>query len=594
MHPVPGHPSADLVILRDDTSGHWLRFHDPVATFQTHRAAEILPCLREIEYAVEHRGLHAAGWIGYEASPGFDPASTVRPSGDLPLLWFGLFTAPEPMPLPPPEAGLPDGWQPEITPAAYAQALDAIKHHIREGDTYQVNYTFRLRLARWEADPWEAFLALAAAQRAAFGAYMAIGPWRICSASPELFFRLDGDRIETRPMKGTAPRGRSSAQDRAQAAALLACEKNRAENLMIVDMARHDLGRIARPGSVQTGPLCALEKYPTVWQLTSRVVAETGASIPDIFSALFPPASITGAPKSRTMGIIARLESSPRQVYTGSMGFLAPGRRAQFNVAIRTLLVDTGRQRAEYGVGGGIVWDSDRSAELAECHAKARILSASPPPPFQLLETMLWTPADGIRLLELHLHRLRDSADYFDRPFDETRLRAEIDQQTRGFPPAPQRMRLLLAEDGTPTLQSAPLAPLAFAPFLRVALARRPVDPDDIFLYHKTTNRRVYEEAQAEIPGFDDVILFNGRGELTESTRANLVVEIHGGLVTPPVECGLLPGTARAELLARGVLHERPIPLSLLRARPRLFLLNSVRGLLPATLLPTPGTDTVL
>ena len=594
MRCPPVNPSAPLFVLRDEASRRWLRFHRPVEVVAATRLEEVLPGLRNIEQAVGERNLHAAGWVSYEAAPAFDPALAVRDSGDFPLLCFGLYADPEPIDLPPPADNLPEGWHPDLLPDAYARAFDRIQAHIRAGDTYQVNFSHRMLREDFALDPWQAFLALVAAQRAPFGAYAAAGPFRLCSASPELFFRLDGARIESRPMKGTAPRGLSAAPDRALAAALLASEKNRAENLMIVDMVRNDLGRVARPGSVQTANLCGLEKFPTLWQLTSAVAAETEASLVDIFSALFPPASITGAPKPRTMRIIADLESSPRRIYTGAIGFLAPGRRAQFNVAIRTLLLDVRTRRAEYGVGGGLVWDSQREAEQAECRVKARILSLPPRPSFSLLETMLWTPEDGVRLLELHLARMRDSADYFDRPFDETRLRAEIDRQIRGFPSAPQRMRLLLAEDGTPALQAAPLAPLASAPFLRVALARRPVDPDDVFLYHKTTNRRVYEDAQAEVPGFDDVILFNGRGELTESTRANLVVDINGVLATPPVECGLLPGTARAELLARGVLHERPVPLSLLQTRPRLFLLSSVRGLLPATLPPAPGTDTVL
>ena len=577
--------SADpLFVLRDEASGRWLRFQNPVEIVVASRLADVLPGLRRVEQAVAERNLHAAGWVSYEASPAFDPALAVRDSGDFPLLWFGLFGQPEPIELPPATASLPADWHPDLPPDAYAHAFDRIKAHIRAGDTYQVNFSHRLLHEAFALDPWQAFLALVAAQHAPFGAYAAAGPFRLCCASPELFFRLDGSRIESRPMKGTAPRGLSAAQDRALAAALLASEKNRAENLMIVDMVRNDLGRIARPGSVQTAKVCALEKYPTLWQLTSTVAAETDASLAELFSALFPPASITGAPKPRTMRIIADLESSPRQIYTGAIGFLAPGRRSQFNVAIRTLLLDTRTRRAEYGVGGGIVWDSDRYAEQAECRTKARILSTPPRPPFALLETMLWTPADGIRLLELHLARLRDSADYFDYPFDESRLRAEIATLLRSLPPAPQRLRLLLAADSAPTLQSAPLAPLASGPFFRVALARRPVDRADVFLYHKTTNRRIYEEAKTDFPDHDDVILYNESVEATESTIANLAAEIDGVLCTPPVACGLLPGTARAELLDRGILREQIIPVSLLKKSPRLFLLNSVRGLFPVVL----------
>ena len=572
-----------VVVLRDAAAGRWLRFHKAVAVFSAVRPADVLPRLREIEAAVEQRGLHAAGWISYEAAPAFDPALTVRASGDFPLLWFGLFEPPEPVELPAAGIALPDGWHPDLSPEAYGQAFDRIKRHIREGDTYQVNFTHRLVHNAFDLDPWQAFAALVRAQRAPFGAYVAAGPWRLCSASPELFFRRDGARVESRPMKGTAPRGLSSEQDRAQAAALAASGKDRAENLMITDMVRNDLGRVARPGSVQAVRVCELEKYPTLWQLVSTVAAETDAATTDLFTALFPPASITGAPKPRTMEIIAELEASPRNVYTGAIGFLAPGRRAQFNVAIRTLLLDTRTRRAEYGTGGGIVWDSDRAAEQAECRTKARILSVPPRPEFSLLETMLWTPADGIRLLELHLARLRDSAEYFDHAFDEAQIRAKLESILRNLPRAPHRLRLLLAEDGRLELQSAPFAPAA-APFFRVALARRPVDRADVFLYHKTTHRRVYEAAKADFPGHDDVILYNEAGEATESTIANLAVEIDGALCTPPVECGLLPGTARAELLARGVLRERIIPVADLRAASRLFLLNSVRGLFPAVL----------
>ena len=583
MSSGPALSEDNLVVLRDAASRRWLRFRNPVEILAAGRRADVLPRLRAAEQAVEQRGLHAAGWISYEAAPAFDPALAVREAGDFPLLWFGLYEKPEPIDLPPAGALPAEDWPADLAPDAYARAFDCIKTHIREGDTYQVNFTHRLVRETFAADPRQAFLALAAARHAPFGAYVAAGRWRICSASPELFFRLAGDRLESRPMKGTAPRGRSAAQDRAQSAALRASEKNRAENLMIVDMVRNDLGRIARPGSVRTEQICGLEKYPTLWQLVSAVVAETDASVADIFAALFPAASITGAPKKRTMDILAALESSPRRIYTGTIGFLAPGRRAQFNVAIRTLLVDADSRRAEYGVGGGIVWDSDRAAEQAECRVKARILTESRPP-FALLETMLWTPEDGIRLLELHLARLRDSADYFDYPCDEARLRAEIDSLLRPLPRRPHRLRLLLAEDGTPALQAAPLAPPPPVPFRRVALARRPVDRADVFLYHKTTNRRVYEEAKADFPGPDDVILHNEAGEATEATIANLAAEIDGVLCTPPVECGLLPGTARAELLARGLLREQIIPLARLRESPRLFLLNSVRGLLPAVL----------
>ena len=584
MLPIPGHDSTAFAVVRDHASGRWLRFRKPVDIIRATCIDEVHSCLNAIEEAVEKRGLHAAGWIAYEASPAFDSSLAVRSPGPLPLLAFGLYPHADSIELPPATTALPDGWKADVDPRTYAQAFDSIQRHIRDGNTYQVNYTHRLIHPSLPLPPWQVFLTLVHAQRAPFGAYIATGPWRLCSASPELFFRLDGTRLESRPMKGTAPRGLSASQDQAQAAALLASEKNRAENLMIVDMVRNDMGRIARPGTVEATALCTLESYPTLWHLVSTVTAQTDASLPALFAALFPPASITGAPKPRTMRIIADLETSPRQAYTGAMGFLSPGRRAQFNVAIRTLVIDTRTSRAEYGVGGGIVWDSARQAEQDECRTKARILSTPPLPDFSLLETLLWTPADGFHLLDRHLARLRASADYFGRPLDFARIREALAAHIHERPSTPHRLRLLLAADGTPSLQSQPFAAPAVPPLFRVALAPRPVDRANPFLYHKTTLRRVYDDAKAAFPLHDDVLLYNENGNATESTLANLVVEIDGTLFTPPVECGLLPGTARADFLDRGLLQERPIPLPLLRTCPRLYLLNSVRGLFPARL----------
>lgn len=577
-------PSDDSVLLRDARARRWLLFEAPRDILQTRRPEELPGLLRDAETAAATRGLYAAGFVSYEAAPAFDPALTVRPDpAGFPLLWLGLYDAPREVELPPTEAEpAPDApWTPSITPAAYAEAFGRIKHWIREGDTYQVNLTYRLRRA-FAASPWPFFLRLTAAQRATYGALVTTRRWTACSASPELFFSLDGDRLESRPMKGTAPRGLTPELDRQNAERLRASEKDRAENLMIVDMVRNDLGRVATPGSVSVPELFALEKYPTVWQMTSTVRAETQAPLCDIFRALFPAASITGAPKARTMELIAQTEPDPRRLYTGSIGFLAPGRRAQFNVAIRTLLVDRARGEAEYGVGGGIVWDSDCAAEQAECRTKARVLSAFVPP-FSLLESLLWTPAEGYALLDRHLARLAESAAYFDVPLDRTAVERRLRTFAQTLASVPHKVRLLVAPDGADTLEAAPLPPPPEAP-LTVALARAPVDRNDPFLYHKTTCRRVYEEALAARPGFDDVILFNAEGEVTESSRANVVAEIGGARYTPPVVCGLLPGTFRARLLAAGEVAERVITVDELRRSPRVFLVNSVRGWMPVRL----------
>lgn len=566
-------------LLYDEVQKEWLAFSGPRGVIAARRPGEVAGALRAVEEAVAGGGRWAAGFVAYEAAPAFDQALTVRREDRFPLLWFGIYGSPaRSVDIPSATAAAipPADWRPSVTAEEYRGAIGRIKEYIRSGDTYQVNYTYRLT-SRFDGDPFELFAAIAPGQRASCAAFIDAGEWALCSASPELFFRLDGDTIESRPMKGTAPRGLTAADDLARAASLRASAKERAENVMIVDMVRNDCGRIAETGTVEVASLYDVEKYPTLWQMTSTVRAKTRAGLAGILGALFPPASVTGAPKPRTMAIIAGLESSPRRAYTGTIGFWGPGRRAQFNVAIRTVLVDRSRREAEYGVGGGIVWDSTAEGERDECATKARILAARRPE-FNLLETMRWSPGEGYFLLEKHLARLAASAGYFDIPLDQVRVREEIGSLARRIPPCPHRVRLLLDREGGVAVEAAALAPRGDGAPLRVAPARAPVDPADPFLYHKTTRRRVYEEAREGRPGFDDVILYNGRGEVTESTIANVAVEIGGVLCTPPVSCGLLPGTFRELLLERGEVRERPVTLAELRESPRVVLFNSVRG----------------
>ncbi|HOS97849.1 MAG TPA: aminodeoxychorismate synthase component I, partial [Deltaproteobacteria bacterium] len=392
LHPILPHGSVKAVV-RDASTGHWLLCMDPVEIVTAWSTDEVVPFLEHLERRVEQDGLYAAGMVSYEAAPAFDMALAVREAPGFPLLWFGLYHEPGefvPSFLAGHRAAPDTGWQASVTRQGYESAIAAVKDHLRAGTSYQVNYTLRLRSA-FTGCAWEFFLAQAASHDPPYGAYLDLGRWAVCSASPELFFTLCKDRITSRPMKGTAPRGLTSEQDAQIARQLLSSEKERAENLMITDMVRNDLGRIAVPGSVRVPHLFSLERYSTLWQMTSTVEARTKASLAEVFGALFPPASITGAPKARTMGIIAHLEDAPRRVYTGAIGFMAPGRRAQFSVAIRTLLVDRELKTAEYGVGGGIVWDSDAEAEWRECMTKSKVLK-EPAPAFSLLETLLWTP----------------------------------------------------------------------------------------------------------------------------------------------------------------------------------------------------------
>jgi para-aminobenzoate synthetase/4-amino-4-deoxychorismate lyase len=388
-------------------------------------------------------------------------------------------------------------------------------------------------------------------------------------------------------MKGTAPRGLTLVEDRLQAAGLRASEKERAENVMIVDMVRNDLGRIARVGSVRVPRLWETERYPTLWQMTSTVCAESAAPLEEILLTLFPSASITGAPKVRTMEIIARLERTPRGIYTGCVGVLGPGRRGWMNVAIRTLVVDRRRGLAEYGTGSGIVWDARAAAEFGECRTKTLVLGGLPPP-FRLIETLAWTPGEGLLLLERHLRRIGDSAEYFGFVCDPGALRGRLAEATRGLQ-KPHRVRLLLDERGGIEVSVAPLGLRAVtlsdrppttrrSRTVRVAVARDPVRRLDPFLYHKTTRRQVYEQALAGCPGFDDVILWNEEGEVTEATIANVVVRDGDGYWTPPVAVGLLAGTYRGQLLERGAIRERRVSVEELRGAKEVWLINSVRG----------------
>jgi len=361
------------IYLKDNKTNTWLKFIHPVKELKTYKVREVVPLLKEVENEVVKKRLFAVGFLSYEAAPAFDPSFCAHPNSKFPLIWFGLFRKAAisqfPKYLFEPGAGLQ--WKPILTQKNYALAFYKIKRHIAAGDCYQVNFSFRLR--NKAPHPWK-LIAPSAIETAPFGAIIDVKDFTILSSSPELFFSTQGTQIMSRPMKGTAPRAGSLKLDKTLARNLWRSEKERAENLMIVDMVRNDLGRMAKPGSVRVDRLFSVEKYQTVWQMTSTVSGRTKAGPTEIIRALFPPASVTGAPKSRVTEIIRNLETSPRGIYTGSIGFISPHRRSQFNVAIRTILFDNSKNEAEYGVGGGIVWDSDPKREYGECLLKAEIL----------------------------------------------------------------------------------------------------------------------------------------------------------------------------------------------------------------------------
>ena len=552
-------------------------FTNPLEVISVSDIKDVRPALREVERAAR-AGAYAVGYVAYEAAPAFDRALVVREAAT-PLLWFGLFDAPSRRA---PEridggAGYSlSAWEPSESRDVYERNVRDAREAIARGDTYQVNYTFRMR-ARFGGDAFAFYERLRAAQPTRFGAYLDAGRFKILSASPELFFRRRGARILTRPMKGTAARGRWAEEDEEVCRALAQSEKNRAENVMIVDLLRNDLGRVALTGTVRASGLFKVERHPTVFQMTSTVGARlrVGATLEDVFAALFPCGSVTGAPKVSTMRLIARLEGSPRGVYCGAVGMIEPGGDALFNVPIRTVVVDSTEGTAEYGTGGGVTWDSTPGGEYAEALEKARLL-AEDPSAFELLET-LRLEGGRYNLLEEHLARIRSSARYFDFNACEPRAREALNEHASGHASQPpRRVRLLVSREGRARVESEALAETRGVQ--RVALARTPVDRRERFLYHKTTRRGVYESRRAEREGVFDVLLWNEEGELTEFTNGNLVVELEGRRWTPPRECGLLAGTFREALLRGGEVSERVLRAEDLARASRVWFVNGVRG----------------
>ncbi len=570
-----------------DFRGRWLRFGPPAALTVARATSEIPAVLNALD-AADAENRWAIAFLAYESAGALDSALRTKPAGEGPLAACATFDgAPVCMSDLPAAPRAPEAieWRAEIDAAAHAQAVRSIRERIAAGDTYQVNFTFRL-LGPAPNDPWGGFCRLAQAHPTPYAAWLALPDWIAVSFSPELFFAVQRDRIVCRPMKGTAARGRWFEEDEEHRRGLQRSAKDRAENVMIVDMVRNDLGRIARPHTIGVGPLCAVETYRSVFQMVSTVRGKTEAPPSAILHALFPCASITGAPKARTMEIIADLERSPRGLYCGALGFIAPGRVMRFSVPIRTLVIHPRSRRAEYGIGGGIVWDSSAEAEYAEARDKALVLTR-PDPPFELIETLRWRRDRGPFLWREHYDRLLRSARYFDfRLPDEAdvlrRLQRAVEKRT-----APRlRVRLLYGETGDVHFEIAPLPDRPDRQPVRIVLDDRPTDAQSRWLYHKTTVRAVYDAARARHPQADDVVLWNEDRGVMETSIANIVARLDGTWVTPPVASGLLPGTMRARLLRRGCVRERAIATEDLRRAERIVLINSVRGPREARLAP--------
>ncbi len=556
-----------------------------------HRVEDVLPALQRAERAAQD-GYWVAGYVGYEAAPAFDDFAVVgrRPAEGhrfLPLVWFGVFAERVEEPAwPPPGSYALGEWSASVSRAEYDDAIRRIREHIRQGDTYQVNYSMRLRAA-FSGDPVAYYRDLCAAQSGGYGAYLDTGRFRVLSASPELFFERIGPKIRTRPMKGTVGRGRFTSEDEERREALVASVKDRAENVMIVDLLRNDLGRVAEFGTVRVDALFEPERYDTLWQLTSTISGSIAShvSTTDVFRALFPCGSITGAPKVRTMEIIAATEAGARGVYCGAIGYLSPSAHGEapdmaFSVAIRTVVVDMVEGDAEYGTGGGITYDSSAESEYREAMVKAEVLTRSKAS-FRLLETVRWDPDEGFALLDEHLGRLADSAAYFGISVDLGDVLAAMKRAVGAE--AALVVRVLVDRAGGVAVETSRLVE-RFADPVRLAVDRDPVDSSDPFLFHKTTHRTVYDERRVRHPDVDEVILVNEGGEVTEGTITNLLALIDGEWSTPPISSGCLPGVGRAALIESGQVSERRLTVDDLRRADAIEVVNSVRGRRPATL----------
>ncbi len=572
-----------------DTSWRSFAFTEPQRVISCFGSEEVIPALREIEHEIS-AGNYAAGYVSFEANHAFEGMIPYH-SKDLPLLWFGIYKRAEVVekasaagrrkPAPLPLVTL-QHIQFSMTKDRYGAAVRKIKEYITRGDTYQVNLTMKATFDL-QGSPVDFYEMLAYQQHVRYAAYLNLGRQVVLSLSPELFFRSQGNHMLLRPMKGTIRRGRTRGEDAILSEQLRRSAKDQSENLMIVDMLRNDVGRIAQPGSVEVSSLYEIEQYDTLFQMTSTIEAEgrSGLSLVEIFQALFPPGSVVGAPKIRTLEIIRELEESPRDVYTGVIGFIGPDNQMIFNVAIRTVVIDRETSRGSIGIGSGIVNDSSPEKEYEECLLKARFLT-DPIPEFQLLETIAWDSVRGYFLLDLHLERLQESALYFDIPVKIEKLRKHLIAQSHKFGKESRRVRLTITSTGLYYVQSVPLEELPSG--IRVCFSPHRTDSSNRFLFHKTTNRTLYDTEldRAREGGFFDCIFLNEHDEVTEGAITNLFIRHNGKYFTPPIDCGVLDGVFRRHLLRSRIipLQERVLTERDVREADEIYLCNSVRGII--------------
>lgn len=577
MHTNKENPFLYFNFANKHGSFNPLQFTKPVKIISTTAIDDVMTCLKEVDKAID-AGHYAAGYIAYEAAASFNENFPKPKKSNFPLLWFGIFKEPIQKELHVSDRFQTEEWLPTVSIEDYYMNIDKIHKLIEQNQTDQVNYTIQLE-SIFSGNPAAFYKQLEQAQSANYSAFLDIDQFSILSASPELFFTLENGKITTRPMKGTIDRGKTYEEDIQHAQWLTTSKKNRLENKLIVDLMQDELAKIALPGTIRVPHQYTIEKYPTVYQMTSTITADIKPDINfiDIFQALFPCGSITGIPKKETMDIIAALEQQPRDIYCGAIGWISPEKEAVFNVPIRTVLMDKQSKKAMYGVGGAITKESSKEEEYKEVLIKARLLTKKQET-FELLES--FGLIDGKYIVyDEHIKRLTQSARYFDFSLDLKKIHKDLQQLADKYPNGRRKVRLLLAKHGAYTVEIKKLPPIEKN--ITSRLAMEPVDQENLFLYHKTTNRAIYQKHLEQQQNIFDVLLWNKRNEVTEFTMGNIVVELDGKLYTPPVESGLLAGTFRESLLKKQEISERKITIPELQSCRNIWFINSVRGWIP-------------
>lgn len=558
----------------DDNHKEPMVFTNPIRLITTNQANELARCWAELEAAIEE-GYYVAGYVSYEAAYSLYGMRSKYDNEALPLLSFGVFEAPTSSITIKKEAYHIGAWKMQASKESYQADFQSIMNAINNGLVEQVNYTVKFK-ADFDGDAFHYYNVLKNAQDASYAAYLEIENKKILSVSPELFFRVKDDKIRVKPMKGTIKRGKTYEEDMAMAKYLRHSEKNKHENEMITNLMIEELKNVAQEDSIHVTKAFTVEKYPTLYQMTSTV---EGTLLPDqsiihILQQLFPCGSISGAPKKETLQLIHELERLPRDVYCGAIGYITPNREAIFNVPIRTVMIDTATKIASYGAGGAITAQSTMEDEYEEVLTKTKVLTYEADD-FSLLETIGLYDGEYI-VLEEHLKRLKKSSAYFSYIYDEAHIKEILSSYQKKYKQGSYRLRMTLAKNGKVTTT---IAPLQAAETNQVAFAKAPIRKENRLLYHKTTNRSLYTSHQQA--GLFDTLLWNEDGEVTEFTIGNVVLEIDGKLYTPPVKAGLLPGTYRENLLQNQIIKERTLYKEDFTNNRKVWLINSVRKWVP-------------